>query len=385
MTPHEPSPVVRRLRAGSLRPAVVHGRTPGTIMLSSGDPDFATPDPVLRAATAAMDEGRTGYGDLTGDPELRETAAAVTSAVAGYRYTAAEVLVTNGASSGAHAALTATVSPGDRVLLLDPTYSLFEAVVQMAGGVPVHVPLDPAGHLDLEAIERQLPGCRLLVLVNPSNPTGAVFTRDELTQLAGLTARHGVVVVSDEVCDRFTFDGRTFASAVDIDQWRDRLIYCQSMSKTSSMTGWRVGYTIAPAPLIDDIALVHRNTLTSVNTIAQRAALAALRTGLPWTSDMSEILQRRRDLVIEHVRAIPGLSADVPEGGLFAFPRYEHRLGSVDVTRELALRGVLVRAGREFGPSGEGHLRLSLTASESVLANGLDRIADYFARPRSPR
>lgn len=377
MPPLTPSPIVDRLRSGSLRPGIV-SMEGDVVSLGSGDPDFETPPLVVDAAIEALHDGWTHYGDLNGDPELRAEAALEASRVSGYTYGAEHVLITNGASSGAAAAMAAILSPGDKVLLPDPTYSLFSAAVHMAGAEAVYVPLDHAGHLDLDAIKDALPGCTALILVNPSNPSGAVFSKEELTQLAELTSAHGVIVIADEVCDRFVFDGRSFTSALAIDAWREQLIYCQSFSKSSAMTGWRVGYTVALRPLVDDIRLIHRNTLTSINAVAQRAALVALRARSPWADSMRDVLQDRRDFVVRGLQDVPGITVAVPEGGLFVFPRYNSLRPSLDVIKELAQAGVLARAGREFGPAGEFHIRLSLTAEKDVLGEGVRRIADYF-------
>lgn len=373
------SEAVARLRAGSRRPGSVFVKADDVVFLNSGDPDFPTPPLVVEAAKRAMREGHTHYGDLTGDPELREAFAAHFSAGSARAVTVAETIITNGASSGIYAAVTAVVSPGDRVVLLDPTYSLFEAVTLMAGGVVVRAPMAEDGRLDLAQLAPLLEGARLFILVNPSNPNGTVFTKGELEQLALLAVEHDVLVISDEVCDGFTFDGRAFTSAAAVDAWQDNLIVCNSMSKTSAMTGWRIGCTVAGAPLIDDIRLVHRNTLTSVNAISQRAALAALHAGLPWIEQMRSEIQRRRDLVIDALDAIPQLQSGVPDGGLFVFPRFDLPLSSDQVARDLFDRGVAVRAGREFGETGEGHLRISLTAPEKSLRQGLERIERYFA------
>lgn len=372
------SAAVSRLRAGSRRPGSVFTDADDVIFLNSGDPDFPTPSLVADAAGEAVREGRTRYGDLNGDPELRSAYADSFSISSARRYTEAETVITNGASSGAYAAITAVISPGDRVVLLDPTYSLFEAVTHMVGGVTEHVPFTDDGHLDLDRLDSALAGARLFVLVNPSNPDGTVFTRVELEHLAALTVKHGVTVISDEVCDGFVFDRNEFTTAAAIDAWQDKLIVCNSMSKTSAMSGWRIGCTVARRPLIDDIRLVHRNTLTAVNSISQRAALAAIHSGRPWIDQMRAEIQRRRDLTVGTLNSIPRLQTRMPEGGLFVFPRFDLPRTSDQVTQALFDLGVAVRSGREFGSAGEGHIRVSLTASEAQLNRGLERIKHYF-------
>ncbi|MEU8691141.1 aminotransferase class I/II-fold pyridoxal phosphate-dependent enzyme [Streptomyces sp. NPDC048665] len=371
------SDAVLRLTAGSLRPA---GSSPdgSPALLGVGEPDFDTPEPIVRAGMEALAAGWTHYGDLNGDPELRAFAARLASDAAGVSYGLEQVLVTNGATSAVSAAVASVVSPGDRVVLLDPSYSLFSSAVLMAGGEPVYVPLDENGHLDLDRIAVALAGARALILVNPANPVGTVFTRAELQALADLTSRHGTVVIADEVCDHFVFDGRTFISALSVDGWRDRLVYCQSLSKTYAMTGWRVGYLVAPASLIDGVRMLHRTFLGAVNAAAQRAAVVALEGGDAFVKPMRDSYQERRDYIVGRVNAMPGLSARIPEGGFFVLARYDRSTPSLELTQRLREHGVVVRPGREFGPAGEHHLRISIAAPQAMLATGLDRIEDYF-------
>ncbi|WP_037821053.1 pyridoxal phosphate-dependent aminotransferase [Streptomyces sp. NRRL B-3229] len=376
-----PSDAVTRLLTGSLRPA--GGPPTGEpALLGVGEPDFATPEPIVRAAAEALAAGWTHYGDLNGDPELRALAARLASESADTPYRSQQVLVTNGATSAVSAAVASTVSPGDRVVLLDPSYSLFSSAVLMAGGEPVYVPFDATGHLDLERIAEALPGAKALILVNPANPVGTVFHRTELEALADLTQRHGTVVIADEVCDHFIFDDRVFTSALAVDTWRDRLVYCQSLSKTYAMTGWRVGYLIAPASMINGIRTLHRTFLGAVNAAAQRAAIVALEGGDAFVKPMRESYQERRDYIVARINAMPELSAAVPEGGFFVLARYDRQTPSLELVASLADHGVVVRPGREFGPAGEGHLRISVASPPTMLETGLDRIEDYFRLTR---
>ncbi|MEV7979877.1 aminotransferase class I/II-fold pyridoxal phosphate-dependent enzyme [Streptomyces sp. NPDC086519] len=375
------SDAVLRLTAGSLRPA---GSPPqgAPALLGVGEPDFPTPEPIVRAAQEALAAGWTHYGDLNGDPELRALAAHLASDAAGAPYRPEQVLVTNGATSAVSAAVSSVVSPGDRVILLDPSYSLFSSAVLTAGGEPVYVALDDTGHLDLERIAAALPDAKALIMVNPANPVGTVFTRTELEALAELTRRHGTVVIADEVCDHFVFDDRVFTSALAVGAWRDRLIYCQSLSKTYAMTGWRVGYLVAPTSLIDGVRMLHRTFLGAVNAASQRAAIVALESGDAFVKPMRESYQERRDYIVRRVHAMPELTARTPEGGFFVLARYDRDTPSLELTQRLKEHGVVVRPGREFGPAGEHHLRISIAAPQDVLTAGLDRIEHYFRGTR---
>ena len=373
-----------RLRAGDLRPEGP-ARGEDLALLGAGEPDFATPEPIVRAAAQALADGWTHYGDLNGDPELRALAADLACGAAGVSYDADHVLVCNGGTSAVSVAVATVVSPGDRVVLLDPSYSLFASAVLAAGGEPVYVPLDETGHLDIDLLEAALPGARAIIVVNPSNPVGTVFSRGELEALAALTGRHDTTVIADEVCDHYVFDGRAFTSCLQIDRWRGRLIYCQSLSKTYAMTGWRVGYLIAREPLIREIRRLHRTYVGAVNAAAQRAALVALSEGDALVAPMRAAYQQRRDFIIDRLAAVPGISARRPEGGIFVLARYQHRLPSIEVAARLRDHGVAVRPGREFGPAGEQHLRISIAAPPSTLTLGLDRMADWFSSAQASR
>jgi aspartate aminotransferase len=367
-----------RLAAGDLRPdGPADGD--GLVLMGTGEPDFATPEPIVQAGIAALRQGWTHYGDLNGDPELRRLAAELASDAADADCDPEQVLVTSGATSAVSTAVAATVSPGDRVVLLDPSYSLFASAVLATGGEPVYVALDRSGHLDLGRLAEALPSARAIIVVNPANPVGTVFGRDELEALAQLTERYQTCVIADEVCDHFVFDGRVFTSCLAVQAWRDRLIYCQSLSKTYAMTGWRVGYLIAPPGLAPEIRRVHRTYVGAVGAAAQRAAIVALRHGDELVAPMRDAYQQRRDFIVGRIAQIPGVSTRSPEGGFFVMARYELAMGSLDVTRRLRAHGVVVRPGREFGPAGEHQLRLSIATAPSALALGLDRIEQWFA------
>ncbi len=371
------SAAARRLAAGDLRPEAPPGES-DLALLGVGEPDFATPEPIVRAGMEALACGWTHYGDLNGDPELRTLAARLASDAAGVVYRPEQVLVTNGGTSGVTVAVAATVTLGDRVVLLDPSYSLFSSAVLAAGGEPLYVPLAPDGHLDLDGLRMALVRARAMIVVNPANPVGTVFTRAELEALAELTRVHGTMVIADEVCDHFVFDGRAFTSALAIDAWRERLIYCQSLSKTYAMTGWRVGYLIAPKVLIDYVRRLHRTTVGAVNAASQRAAIVALTQGDALVEPMRDSYQQRRDYVVDRIDTMFDVTARSPEGGFFVLAHYRRCLPSIEVAARLRRHGVVVRPGREFGPAGEQHLRISIAAPQPVLEEGLERIDGWF-------
>ena len=369
----QPSAAATRLATASLRPA--GGLAPaGTVSLAQGEPDFATPEPITEALCRAVRDGYTHYGDMNGDPELREAIAHNASQLAGTSFTGQDVLVTHGGSAAITAAVLATVNPGDRVVLPEPTYSLYHDAVQLAGGIPVFVPTRPDHHLDQDRLDTELNSARMIVVCNPVNPTGAVFGAAELGWLGERLSGTDTLVLADEAYADIVYDGKAFVSALSVPSLRDRLIYAQTLSKTYAMTGWRVGYTVAPQHITTSLRQMHRTMNSSVNAAVQRAALEALSIGPQLAAPMVQAYEERRDFVAARIDAMECLSITRPEGAFYALARYASSLPATVVTARLLAGGVAVRSGPEFGPSGEGHIRLSFATSMENLREGLDRV-----------
>lgn len=377
-----PSEAVDRIARASRR--VQQPQSTGDLVsLAMGEPNFDTPAVVREAAEAALAAGRTHYSPLYGEQSLRDEIAAQLTERIGTAVSPADVLITQGGTGGLGAALLSLVSPGDKVVVPDPTYSLYADLVAMAGGELVAVPLGDDLHWDLDALAEALRGARLFVFCNPSNPTGIVHSRAELQALAGMLGGTETIVVSDEAYSELDFTGQPFTSAVDVPALRKRTIYCQTFSKTYAMTGWRVGYLWGPSGLIRSAARVHNTFNGSVNTAVQDAALAALRHAGPDVAAMKEAYQRRRELLTEALSGVPGLSLSSPEGAFYLFPKYDFDMPSVDVVAALRDAGVAVRPGSEFGAAGEHHLRISYAASEDALRIGAERLAAGITALRS--
>jgi aspartate aminotransferase len=369
----QPSAAISRVAAASLRPP--GGLVPaGAISLAQGEPDFPTPEPVIEALCQAARGGYTRYGDMNGDPELRAVIAGLASRIAGEQYSERSVLVSHGGAAAITAAILATVNPGDRVVLPEPTYSLYLDAVNLAGGQPVFVPTRPDRHLDPGLLEAELSGTRMVVLCNPVNPTGAVFGPAELDWLGQRLAGTDTLVLADEAYADIVYDGRPFTSALAVPSLRERLIYVQTLSKTYAMTGWRVGYAVAAPDIITVIRHVHRTMNSAVNAAVQRAALTALRIGPAVAAPMLAAYQERRDFVAARITAMDCLEATRPDGAFYSFARYASSRPATEITARLLTGGVAVRSGPEFGPSGEGHIRLSFATSMDNLKEGLDRV-----------
>lgn len=345
------------------------------VSLAMGEPDFDTPPSVTEAAHASLRAGRTHYSPLLGEPALREALAEKLTGIAGAPVSASDILITQGGTAGLAASILGIVDPGDKVVIPDPTYSLYADLVSMAGGTVVPVPLAPDLHWDLDRLADALTDAKLFVFCNPSNPTGIVHGRDELDALAKLLDGTSTIVISDEAYSDLDYTGRPFTSTISIDGLRDRTVYCQTFSKSYAMTGWRVGYLWGPAPLIKASARIHNTFNGSANTVVQDAALAAVQSCDEDIARMRAAYERRGEIMRTELAAIPGLTLSAPEGAFYQFPRYDLDVPSVEVVAALRTHGVAVRPGSEFGARGEGHLRLSYAASEESITEGVRRLA----------
>ncbi|MFJ5304763.1 pyridoxal phosphate-dependent aminotransferase [Streptomyces sp. NPDC088350] len=369
-----PAAAVARIAAASRR--TQQPQSGGDLVsLAMGEPDFDTPAQVTEAAEASLRGGRTHYSPLLGEPALREALAEKLAGIAGAPVSAADVLITQGGTAGLAASILSLVDPGDKVVIPDPTYSLYADLVSMAGGVVVPVPLAPDLHWDLDRLGDALAGAKLFVFCNPCNPTGIVHSRAELEALADLLDGTPTLVVSDEAYADLDFTGRPFTSAISLDGLRDRTVYCQTFSKSYAMTGWRVGYLWGPPPLIQAAARIHNTFNGSVNTVVQDAALVAVRTCDTDIARMRAEYERRGELMRSELAKIPGLTLSTPEGAFYQFPRYDLDLPSAEVVAALRTHGVAVRPGSEFGARGEGHLRLSYAADAESVTEGVRRLA----------
>jgi aspartate aminotransferase len=346
----------------------------GVISLDRGDPAFRTPGLVAEAAAAAIREGYTHYGDLDGDLELRTHIAQAASARSDFDISPTQVVITPGSTAAVSSVLTTLVDPGDRVVLLDPTYAAYGEQIALVGGVPVRVAFRSDGHLDLAALHRAAGGAKVIILCHPASPTGVVFTREELHALGELLADTGCVLLADEAYADMVYDGRPFTSTLDVPCLRSRLIMSRTLSKTYAMAGWRIGYLVLPPGLAEPVNLVHRTYNLVANAAVQRAALAALRTGPELFAPMLRVYTAHRNMTMAWVRETELLTAKTPEATFYVFARYLGSRTSVDVVQHLTDHGVRVRAGSYDGPSGEHHLRICFAAATPVLTEGLGRL-----------
>lgn len=354
------------------------------IHLGVGRPSDDTPEHVKAAAKAALDAGCVHYGDLQGTRSLREALAARYRAEQNLPATAESVLVTNGVTQAAFAAFMATIDPGHEVIVLEPFYPQHNTKIAFAGGTVVSVALvERRGRFcfDAAAVEAAItPRTRMIVLINPSNPTGTVYTREELAAVAELAIRHDLLVLADEVYEYVVFDGRRHLSIASLPGMWERTITVSAFTKAYAMDGWRVGYAVAPPDLIRQLKLVTMNDTTHPCVFAQEGALAAV-TGPAAPRDALVAADcRRRDLVVRRLNEIPGIRCPSPEGTIYAFPDVRALGLPAPVLAERILHGahVAVESGTFYGAAGEGHLRICV-ASEPYdrIAEAMDRIEKF--------
>lgn len=381
----KPSELVQRMAAQYVRPSYTPG--PDTIDIGIGDPDFATPSYIADAHREAVLAGYTHYADGAGDRQLREALAERLAALSGREWSASQVQITHGATAGIAAAIVAVINPLDQVIIPQPAFGNYAEMTIAAGGMPVYVGLRDDLHLDIDAIRAAAPGARMLVVCSPNNPSGIVYSRAEFEAIAEIAEEHDLIVLSDETYHAIVFDGVDFVSALDLPQLAHRLIYCQSFAKTYAMTGWRIGYLAGPAPIMAAAGRAHRGFTGGINAAVQRAALAAVTVASDEPAAMVREYQARRDILAEALAGVPGVAATRCDGSFYMFPRFDVGLSSDQLTEHLFHNGVLVRSGTDYGPGGEGYVRIALTTSRERLALAGERIAsaiDALARSRAP-
>jgi len=350
------------------------------IFLETGRPDFDTPAHIKDAAKQALDAGDVHYTSNYGTPALRAAIADKLRCDNGLSYDPeTEILVSVGAAEAILAAFLALAGPGDEVLYPEPGWVNYAAAARLAGAVPVPVPLREASgfQMDPDEVRRRLtPRTRLLVVVSPHNPTGAVQSPESLRALAELAVRHDLVVVSDEIYEKILYDDLIHVSLASFPGLRERTITVNGFSKAYSMTGWRLGYAAAPPPFIQAMNRVHQYNVSCACAFAQAGAVAALRGPQDCVAAMVREFRRRRDLVVPALNDIPGLACLRPGGAFYVWLNIQgRRMTSEDFAlRLLETAYVSLVPGPVFGESGQGYVRLSYANSYERLAEALDRV-----------
>lgn len=354
------------------------------IHLEIGEPDFDTPNHIREAACQALEEGWTHYGPSPGDPELREAIADEVSSSRGVEVLPEEVVVTPGAKPIIFFGILALVDEGDEVIYPNPGFPIYESVVEFVGAKAVPIPLREQNDFRLDAeelAELVTPKTKMIILNSPQNPTGSTLTEDDLEAIARVAVDNDVWVMSDEAYSRMVYDGEHHS----ILRWpgmKQRTILIDGFSKTYAMTGWRLGYGVAPKPVTDAMAQLETNCNSCTPAFIQRAGIVALKSRQDESEAMMAEFKRRRDVIVEGLNSLPGVSCVRPSGAFYAFPNIT---GTGMDCRTLARRlldeaGVAVLAGTAFGCYGEGYLRLSYANSVENLQRAIQLMGEFLAR-----
>jgi aspartate/methionine/tyrosine aminotransferase len=353
------------------------------IHLEIGEPDFATPSHVAEAGIASIRAGETHYCPTAGLPELREAAADDLSRRRGLVLPPERVLVANGAKPFLFYTVLALCEPGDEVIYPDPGFPIYESAIRWAGATPVALPLHEENDFSFDPaeLEAKLSGQTKLVILNsPQNPTGGAVPAADLAAAAELIATSGAWVLSDEVYGRILYDD-AFATIATAPGMLERTLVLDSFSKTYAMTGWRCGYAAVPEPLLEPLTRFFVNSTSCVPPFVQRAGVAALTGPQDQVTAMVAEFRARRDLLVDGLEALPGVSCKVPRGAFYVFPDVS---GVPLPADELAHRlleeaGVALLAGSAFGSVGTANLRLSYANSRQNLELALERIGAFLA------
>ncbi len=361
------------------------------INLSIGEPDFNTPEHIKQAAIKAIENNQTHYPPVPGYPELRKAICARMKNSLGLEYTPDQVIVSAGGKHSLVNIILATINKDDEVILPAPYWVTYTEQVKLAEGKPVIVNTDINSNFKMSAAQLEqaiTPRTRMLILCSPSNPTGSMYTHEELTALAAVLARHPqIIVLSDEIYDMISY-GQKHVSMAQIDGMKDRVVVANGVSKGYAMTGWRMGYVCAPLDIAKACNKLQGQMTSGISSITQAASIAALTQSDEPSRQMTAEFKRRRDIVKSLLDAIPGIEVNMPEGAFYFFPKVTAFIGkkfgdkvianSSDLAMYLLTEGhVATVAGSAFGA--EGYIRLSYATSEEKLREAIKRIAAALA------
>ncbi len=351
----------------------------------AGEPDFPTPQNIKEAAVKAIEANFTKYTNAGGTPELREAICERHKLDFGTNYSAGECMVTVGGKHAIFNLMQALIDPGDEVVIPVPYWVTYKDVVNYAGGVCVFVQTDEKTGFEVSAaaIERHLtPKTKLVIINSPCNPSGSVLSREEFGKIFDVTAKRGIHLMTDECYCHFLYEEKPFSIAA-LPGAKETVVVAGSLSKTYAMTGWRIGFALAPTPIIGAMMKLQSHSTSNPTSIAQKAALEAMRGPQDSVGAMLAEYRKRRDFVVERLQQIPGVTITMPKGAFYAYPNISVAFGSGRVknamefsTELLAKAHVAVVPGEAFGTN--EHVRISYATSMEEIRRGLDRIHQFI-------
>jgi aspartate aminotransferase len=358
------------------------------IGFGAGEPDFATPDYIVEAAVAACTDPRNHrYTPAAGLPELREAVAAKTLRDSGVSVQPSQVVITNGGKQAVYESILAVVDEGDEVLLPAPYWTTYPEPIRLAGGVPVVLPTteETAFRVTVDQLEAaRTPRTKALIFVSPSNPTGSVYTRDEIEAIGRWALEHGVLVLTDEIYEHLVYDGHEHHSILAVvPELADQCVILNGVAKTYAMTGWRVGWLIAPADVVSAVSNLQSHLSSNVANVCQMAALAAVSGDLSAVAGMRAVFDRRRRVIHGMLNDIDGVTCIEPQGAFYAYPNLSgllgRDLGGATASSTLELADLVLEQAKVAFVPGEafdspGYARFSFALGDEDLEEGIARI-----------
>lgn len=375
---------VREIEISGIRKvANIVANDPSIVNFTIGQPDFATPEPIIQAGIQCLQEKKTGYTHNSGLLDLRKAIASFVDRKYGLHYEPdGEILVTVGASEALDIAFRTILDEGSEVILPAPVYPAYEPLIRLCGAVPVFIDTRESGFkLNAEMIRAKFTDkTRCVLLPYPSNPCGAILKEDELQDIASLLLEKDVFILSDEIYSELTY-GTAHRSIASFPGMREKTIVINGLSKSHAMTGWRVGFILTPKYLLEEMIKIHVYNTVCATSASQYASLAALETDLPEVERMIEEYQKRRDYVYDRITSM-GLPVERPDGSFYAFPSIEKTgMSSEEFTHKMIQEAkVAVIPGSAFSTYGEGYIRISYANSMDNLKEGLDRMEQFLAK-----
>ena len=352
--------------------------SPSSINLGLGEPDLLPPAKAIDGMTAAAENGLNKYGPTAGIPELRTAVAKRYSMY--HPVEASEVMITPSGSSALLEVMMTCVDPGDEILVPSPGFVIYGPQAMLAGGTYKEYRMSgPDFQPDIDDIQSKItPKTRMLVVNNPSNPTGSILDEDTYKALGDIAEDKGITILSDEVYDSFIYEGqhRSYLSKLD------NAIVVGGFSKMMAVTGWRLGFLMARGEMMEALIKMQYHLCASPNMPAMYGALAAMPDIEDYLNDARTIFKRRRDLIVSRLKAIEGMDITTPKGAFYAFPSYDADIPSADLAMKLVEAGLICTPGSAFGSYGEGHLRFSYAADETKISRGMDILEETYGKLR---
>ena len=354
------------------------------VHLEIGEPDFDSPSYVIDAAKEALDQGFTHYGPSAGQPELRNAIAIHQGEFNGYSISPENVIVTPGGKPVMFFSLLALIEEGDEVIYPNPGFPIYESMINYSGGTPIPMKLEETKdfNANIDDLRKLITDKTKMMIINsPNNPCGSVTTKDDLKQIAEIAIENNLIVLSDEIYKDMYYEGEHY-SITKFNGMKERTIILDGFSKSYAMTGWRLGYGIFPDFLVEDITKLMTNSVSCTSVFSQMAAIAALEGSREFTINMMEKFKIRRDIIVNGLNSIEGVTCRTPLGAFYAFPNISGTGLSSSDFADIALNeyGVALLSGTAFGEYGDNYIRISFANSEENLLKAIDRLNDMIKK-----